>query len=408
MRVEIKKWVNGGWGLGYQDDGKVVFCANCVPGDIVEIARFSKKKGVHWAEDSVLLEPSPLRQPRTCAHFPKCGGCNLLSVDAPGEASLKQDMVRDVLLRTAKLNDIDWVWRDFALDASRWRGRLQVSRRAGIGFFNQAGNQLVPIQFCRILANPMNDLLSALQQLQPKFPESASLFFAIQKDQQVAFELECESLNPSLCAALAELPGVSGVLCQTRNWGEPWIEADWNGFHVRLSPRAFFQANLASWPFFWQAVSQFQTSVQARSVWDAHAGSGFLITALAKSSLVWASEPESAAILNLQKLQDRFEQLQIWPGTAGSAVKRDGVPLEKLDLVLLDPPRSGLEPELVDQLVNRPVPYVLFFGCDTAAFARDLRKLSEAYRILEPIQIWNTNPGSARLELIGEIGSKRC
>jgi tRNA/tmRNA/rRNA uracil-C5-methylase (TrmA/RlmC/RlmD family) len=158
----------------------------------------------------------------------------------------------------------------------------------------------------------------------------------------------------------------------------------------------FLQPNPSAWPVFWDWVQRFTARFSPQNVWDAHAGSGFLTSAL-NAPDIFASEPDRLAHGILQGLfVDKPEHCL--HATAERVIEEGLLPFD-LDAAVLDPPRSGLSSELRDWLRNAGPRCLLYFSCDMGTFARDLYSLSTRYEVESSILAMNVSPGTLRLEL---------
>ena len=106
MRLKIEKAVTDAMGLAHDGDGKVVLVSGALPGETVECALSDSGKGVSRAEVIDVLEPSPLRIAPYCPYYSVCGGCSFQIVNERDSAAIKEDIVKDNLLRIGKLDHL--------------------------------------------------------------------------------------------------------------------------------------------------------------------------------------------------------------------------------------------------------------------------------------------------------------
>jgi tRNA/tmRNA/rRNA uracil-C5-methylase (TrmA/RlmC/RlmD family) len=332
-RLVVEKWVAGGWGMGRLADGRVVFCPGSLPGDVVECETLRRRRGVDWAENLRLLEPGPGRMEPSCPHFGPCGGCSLLHATPEREAELLEAMVADVLQRQAGLA---LPARLFSLPrpASRFRGKWQLGGALGVGYHGVESNHLQPVQDCLILPDCLRRLLPSLQERVRRLELEGELYFAAVPNGQIVLELLCrQGKGRAFAAELARWPGVVGVWFEGRCQGLEAVFPDWRGERPALRPRTFFQSNPESWPLFWQCVEHFQQQSAAHSLWDAHAGSGFLSLAW-RGGPVHATEPEQHAFANLQAMAACRPDWRVVREQAAATFARAAFDLHALDAVL--------------------------------------------------------------------------
>lgn len=397
-RLVVEKWVAGGWGMGRLADGRVVFCPGALPGDVVEYQSLRRRRGVDWAEKPRLLEPGAGRMEPACPHFARCGGCSLLHATPEREAELLEAMAADVLQRQAGLV-LPLSLKPLSRAGSRYRGKWQLSGRLGAGYHALESNRLECVQDCLILPECLRLLLPPLQEWVRRLDLEGELYFAADPTGSIVLELLCRRGKGRILAAeLARWPGVVGVWFEGCCHGQEAVFPDWRGERPALRPRTFFQSNPASWPLFWQLVEHFQRQCSARTLWDAHAGSGFLSLAW-RGGPVHACEPEPHAYANLQALACHRQGWQAYQEQAAATLVRSSFDLASLDAVLLDPPRLGLDEALRAALLQHPPAHLLFFACDVATFARDVKRLLAHFEPFGPLVLLQTNPGGARFEM---------
>lgn len=178
--------------------------------------------------------------------------------------------------------------------------------------------------------------------------------------------------------------------------GPKTIKVIWNDRSFTLGPQHFFQSNPASWSWFHAKVHQLLQMTGEGPLWDAHAGSGFLTSAMGGRE-VYASEPSQLAVeTGKRALNIPSFKVNWFLGTAEQWLARH--PLSGLAGAVLDPPRTGLSKELVRAFVSDGPPVILMFSCDVATFARDLKGLV-GYEPSGSVDLLNVNPGTSRFEI---------
>jgi 23S rRNA (uracil1939-C5)-methyltransferase len=181
-----------------------------------------------------------------------------------------------------------------------------------------------------------------------------------------------------------------------------WVER-LAGRHYWVAPDAFFQANT---PVAERIVAEVEEHIGGRkgAMVDAHAGVGtFAVMMAQRAAQVYAFETDSAAVhsarwnasahnlRNISVQQGRAEQLL--PRLAWSV---------KLDLALLDPPRAGCHPALLKELANREVPRIVYVSCDPSTLARDIKALSQSYRLVSA-RMFDMFPQTYHLETVAVL-----
>jgi 23S rRNA (uracil1939-C5)-methyltransferase len=365
--VERLAW--GGVGVGRGEDGRLILLSSPLalfPGEKVE-AMITWKPRHGEGEVSSWIRRDPRRVRALCAAAGICGGCDLWEAGNLA-SSLKKDMVTDLLARQLP-EAPPWRWLEAPERAKRHRIQLHWNGKE-LGFHKRYTHNVVPILSCPAAA-------PALSQAIPRLREALEARAVATKPQR--WEL-----------AMGSPDGIVYAVAET---GRTWrLEPD--GFHpceegvlhtfgdVKLRHRAggFFQVCP---PWAWEAFSDILGSwkLQGATLYDLYGGVGFFSALLGKrfSERVLVENDEPAvtwAKANLEALglsaQCTVADVAAWVeedlGSAG-------------DLILLDPPRTGLAPELCAKLQSAGAGTMVLVGCDGAAFCRDLKRLEPAWRL---------------------------
>jgi 23S rRNA (uracil1939-C5)-methyltransferase len=418
--VEITKPVYGGQFLAHLD-GKAVFVPFALPGEQVHIRVQQSKSGYLTAELREIATPSPLRIAPTCPYFGACGGCNYQHTGYENQLVLKQEVLRETLARGGAEfpGDID------VLAASPWayrnRVRLAIDAEGNTGYRSRGSHAVIPISQCPIAA-PL--LLGAAHQaadylarvpknLRPtemaffSDPAESALLatFFVSESAGVRLQPLADALHeriPQLRGAELAADGRPGHPPRTlAQWGQASMIYPAAGFEYRVDHGAFFQVN--RWLI--DALVEAVTSRQAGCLaWDLFAGVGLFARKLASRfervvAVESASASKAALLHNLH-------------GTTGHAVHADTLQFLRShsnlsgpdkpvpDLIVLDPPRSGLGAEVTALLAAIASPALIYVSCDPATLARDLRALIHAGYRIESITLADLFPQTFHLESI--------
>lgn len=405
QQVTIEKLISNGRGLARANDGRVLFIEGALPGETWEIEEIVKRRGSYWASGTRLTD-APIRMEPTCPHFGGCGGCALLHIHPRFELNTKIEFLHDVLARVGGVRDVALEAVDFPPSQSRIRGKLHADQAGNLGFHQEGANKVTPIHSCHVLPQGLVAILPKLTQAIKASRFEGEIYFMTDihgKDPRLELvgSIRVGGTDPQIWKD----SGAAGLLL--RGWdhlrlvevGNLLTRFQWGAIRVQLPPTAFLQSNPAAWPVFGHKVKSWLDQWQPHRVWDMHAGAGFLCSFL-RGVEIFASEPERASFDQLREgLKVQGSTHGVFQGTAEAALKRDFFVPRPDDGLLLDPPREGLSNILRQWIVDHGPNSLLYFSCDIASFARDLRHLQEAYRLQEPLLVMNVNPGTLRLEL---------
>jgi 23S rRNA (uracil1939-C5)-methyltransferase len=366
-KVERLAW--GGVGVARAEDGRLILLSAplaLIPGEQVT-AMVTWKARHGEGEVSAWIRRDPRRVRAACPVAGVCGGCDLWEAGSLA-SSLKKEMVTDLLTRQLP-GAPAWRWLEAPGSAVRHRIQLHYNGRE-LGFHRRYSHSVVAITGCPAAAE-------ALSQAIPRLRE--------------ALEARIIATKPQRWEIATGTP--AGVVYAIAESGRTW-RLDPDGFHpcdegvlhsfgeIRLRHRAggFFQVCP---PWAWEAFSTILAgwNLRGATLFDLYGGVGLFSAMLGdrfqNRVLVENDEPAVTwARTNLERLG--LEASCSVADVAEWAPERLGAPG---DLILLDPPRTGLAPELCAKLQSAGAGTMVLIGCDGAAFCRDLKRLEPAWRV---------------------------
>ena len=422
MLLNIEKLIYGGDGLARlpaespsnkdRGRGKAVFVPFVLAGEKVEAALTEEKPGFARAHASAIVESSPHRVQPACPYYARCGGCHYQHASYEHQLEIKKEILRENLRRIAKLElqceiqlhpSPPWNYRN--------RSRLQVRTRPefAAGYFKFASHELLPVEECPISSPLINRGIAALWQAgrSGKAVEGVreAEFFANSDDTQILLEFLCapearrapvRAWAEDLCATMPEIAGVVALREVQKGVQEPLVAVGASQLTYktgnavyRVGAGAFFQTNR----FLTDELIKIVTAGRSGELaLDLYAGVGLFSTALACSF---------RHIISVESSQTAANDLQYNLPVNGKAVRAtaeqylsefgdQGRPSDTLpqllhpDLIVVDPPRSGLGERVTRLLASANAPRVTYVSCDPSTFARDLVPLAASgYRVEE-------------------------
>jgi 23S rRNA (uracil1939-C5)-methyltransferase len=413
--VEIEKPVYGGAFLA-RAEGKAIFVPLTLPGERVRIRITQNKSGYSTAELSEILTPSPQRIAPQCPHFGICGGCHYQHTGYDSQLSFKQAILRETLERAGVqppeeigvLSANPWAYRN--------RIRIAFDAAGNPGYRGRKSHTVIPIRECPIAASLLLSAAQAvgesLQRVPPNLrPTELSLFCNAEETTLLATFFAADAagvrLEPLARALHERIPPLESAQLASggrpghpprtlAKWGADSISYTAAGFDYRVDQGAFFQVN--RWLI--EALVNRVTSNQGgKLAWDLFAGVGLFARKLTGSfervvAVESAPASKAALIHNLR-------------GTSGEAVDGDTLQFlrgrratESPDLIVVDPPRTGLGAEITKLLAAIAAPLLVYVSCDPTTLARDLRALIAAGYTIESITLADLFPQTFHLETI--------
>jgi 23S rRNA (uracil1939-C5)-methyltransferase len=439
LGLEIEKLVYGGDGLARlpadeHGRGKAVFVPFTLEGEKVEAVIFQQKPGFARARVERILVASPRRVDPACPYFTQCGGCHYQHASYEHQLEIKAGILRENLRRIAKLEvDGEIVVHPSPPWNYRNRTRLQVNPKPefALGYFRFGSHSLLPVRKCPISSPLINRAIEALWEagqaggIDPSIVELE--FFVNQDDSQLMLEAFCRQsdaqqggkadVNPALTAcaeALAGLlPEVAGVSVFRQNRpdlppssepesimtvGSSELMYKTAQATYRISAGSFFQVNRHLIDELAGIVTQGPSGGTAV---DLYAGVGLFSTVLSREFehvIAVEASPKSAADLrynvpaNVKSVRATVEQYV--SKVAGTL---------RPDLVVVDPPRSGLGERLARSLAQLQAGSIVYVSCDPATLARDLVPLRAAGYRLQKAHLVDLFPQTFHLESIFQL-----
>ncbi|MEX2279053.1 MAG: TRAM domain-containing protein, partial [Acidimicrobiia bacterium] len=342
-RLEIDAVGSEGEGIG-RLDGKATFVAGAIPGDVVDVEVIVAKRRFARARLLAIETPSPDRIPMPCRHAAECGGCTWQMVPRQVQAGWKQGAVEAALARIGRFGSVEVRPIETPGPDFGYRNRLDLHPSpSGPGFHRAGSHDLVVISECLLAAPSVVALLDDVM----GHPTDSEL-----------------TLRAGLRTGEAVIIGEGHA-------NEAIITEIVGGVRFQITGRAFFQPNTEGAETLVRLVGE--ASPSGGSFVDVFAGVGlFAATVGARCDDVTAIESSRNAVADFR---------QNVPGARVLAMP--AVPgLKKLDVrpdvMVVDPPRTGLGPEAVNALVAAGPAVLVSVSCDAATFARDARMLVDA------------------------------
>jgi len=416
FELTAQKLVYGGEALGHHE-GRPVFVPLILPGERAEVEVVRTAKGVAHARPLRIIEASGDRVEPPCPYFGRCGGCQYQHLRAELQPAAKREILRETLRGIGK---VAWDSEIVLYTASPWNYRnqaqLKVARqsdgRVDLGFFEGDSHRLVPIDECRILSPRLNAVLGELRSAAwtSRLGGCREIdLLADDRDERVAVTLHGhfspDEAETTARGMLEKLPGVVSVAIdsegQTRVYGESGLEYRVGEFSYHISSGSFFQVSRYQLPTLVEAVTEGQSGKLAL---DLFAGVGLFTLPLARRfAQVIGVEAGPSAIADLAMNARAHSLTNIRAaGEAAFDFLRRFARAEP-DLVVLDPPRAGIEARALKLLADCRPKQIHYLSCSPPTLARDLNCLvRRGYQIIS-IAIFDMFPQTYHIESLVKL-----
>ena len=455
--VAINAYANEGRSIA-RINNKVVFVEGTVPGDIADIKLTKVKKD--WMEARVvkLVEPSSERIKSFCKHFGTCGGCKWQFLDYPSQLKYKQQSVLDSLQRIGKVEAIEILPIIGSENQKHYRNKLDYSAadRAWVSWdemktegreikpalgFHVAGNYttVLDLDECFLQPEPSNKIRLKVKELALKlgisfydnFNKHGFLRTLIVRNNVrgefmvivVVGEEREEWLFPLLDEIKNNFPEVVSLhyIISTKvndtifdqeviNYsGDAFITETMENLNFQISPKSFFQTNPTQALELYKVVRAFSALTGNELVYDLYTGTGSIaLFVAAQSKMVIGIEQVEDSIrdarLNAQLngiTNVKFFTADMRHALTPKFVSEHGKP----DVIITDPPRAGMHPDVVRELLNTEAKRIVYVSCNPASQARDLNTLTQKYALMK-IQPVDMFPHTHHIENVAMLELK--
>ncbi len=429
-----------GKGVGKTEDGKVIFIEGLAVGDIVDVWIKRKKKGVFLGELDKIITYSKDRVNPQCEHFEFCGGCKWQHIDYAAQLNYKNDVVLNALQRIGKVpvdkflpivgaDDIYYYRNklEFTFSNKRWLEpqelNTNVSNVEDVLGFHRAGafDKIIDIKQCHLQKEPTNEIRNFVKEFSNKLEleffdlrlqegflrniifritelgelmitvifykenkkDRESLLDALIKNFLYQYENKCSlnyAINPKRNDSLFDIDTIN-------YYGKPYIIEQLKNIQYQISPKSFFQTNSKQAEKLYDIVVDFADFKGSENVYDLYTGTGSIACYVAQYCKQVVGIEEIQAAIDDAHINAQINQIENTVFYAGDVkdiltdefAQQHGKP----DILITDPPRAGMNPKVVDMLLQLESPKIVYVSCNPATQARDLNLLSEKYDVIK-------------------------
>jgi len=428
--VQIEKLIHGGAGLAYEGS-LAVFVPGVLPGESVSVHLERQRKG--FAEGRLLdvVSPSSDRVEAPCAVYGQCGGCQLQHATAAAQLTLKRNVLAETLARVGGLTDliVPPLVPSPEVFGYRNRARFAVAAVAGqppgLAYYEEKSHRPVRIETCLLLPPALNDAVRAINDLLAVGGAIASNLrevrlgmsftsgeLVVQYLGEHATRRQAEAWFAAVRSNIPNLKGQSLIVGRgehSRRWtdGNLTLAEAVAGVTFLFGERSFTQANFKLNETLVRTVMDWVTAMRGSEplrVLELYAGVGnFGLPIAREGALVTLVEGHRTALTNARETAklNRIRNCRFRSDSA-EAIMRISKP-EEYDVIVLDPPRSGLSKEGLAELLRLRPRWILYLSCDPPTVARDVRGMRTAGYHVSRIQGFDMFPQTMHVETLVEL-----
>ncbi|MDO4300083.1 MAG: 23S rRNA (uracil(1939)-C(5))-methyltransferase RlmD [Clostridia bacterium] len=437
--IKITDLGTQGEGIG-KIEGYTLFVKNTLPGEEVKVLVVKANKSYGYGKALEIITPSPYRITPPCSFAGKCGGCTIQHLEYSEQLKLKQNKVKQNIMRIGGFNNIE-VEPVIGMDEPyHYRNKAQYpvnSDKNGInmGFYSLGSHKIVNNDNCLIGSKENSKILQTIK----AFMESNNIsayneetgkglvrHILIREGFYTGEIMVCLIVNSNkfkykkeLLKALEGIENLKSVVinyntvksnvimgqkCETI-WGQDYITDKIGDLAFKISSLSFFQVNPIQTYKLYSKALEFADLKGNETVIDAYCGIGSISLFLAqKAKKVYGIEIVPDAIENATENAklNNIKNAEFFAGKSEDIVpelyNERGI---KADVMVVDPPRKGCDESLLKLMLNMKPERIVYVSCDSATLARDLKILCESsvYNI-EKVQPVDMFPHSYHVETV--------
>ncbi|MBW6465492.1 MAG: class I SAM-dependent RNA methyltransferase [Brevefilum sp.] len=398
--IKMEKMVAGGDCLGRLPDGRAIFVPFVLPGETVRVNVVDEKKRYARGLPVEVIESASERIIPRCIHFTECGGCQYQHLDYAKQLALKVDLLRDQFQRIANIENPPL--QPIVPSPTPWHYRNHVQFHLGqageLGYIHTDGEHLLIIEECHLPQPEINALWPQLD----LGPESGVYRLGIRQDSYDNLMLIMEGDDPKAPDFSEDIP-VSAVYTPpdarlTVLAGEDHLVYTLHGRHFQVSARSFFQVNTAMAEKMIAFLLENLNLSPTTHTLELYAGVGLFSAFLApKVNHLTAVESSGSACHDFAVNLDEFDNVDLYEAQAEEVLPTLDTPI---DLLVMDPPRSGLAPAVHDALAKLQPAQIAYISCDPATLARDVKRILGNGYHLQSVTPFDLFPHTGHVETV--------
>ena len=438
IQIKIDKIVFGGEGLGYYN-GFAVFVPMSIPEDELEIEIISVKKTYARGLIKNIIKASPERIDSHKFTFEDFYGCDFAMLKYESQLKYKKLMVEEVMRKIAGLPDIKISDVLASEDVYNYRNKIiepfsVYGNKIITGFFKRKSHEVFEVDENILNSKLGNRIINELKEILNKNKISVyneithkgllrNVMIRTNSNNEAMLVLiinsnkiteNIKNLLFRLREKIEEIKSIyislnskkTNTVIGDKNifiYGEESIKENLNGIEFHISPTSFFQINVKQAKRLYDIAINFFDNIDDKYIVDAYSGTGTIGMIMAKKAKkVYAIEIVKSASEDGEKTakENGIENIEFINGP----VEKELVNLinanKRIDTIIFDPPRKGLEASIIDKVAELNLKEVVYISCNPSTFARDVKLFSEKGYVLKKLQAVDMFPQTSHIETV--------
>ena len=425
-------------------DGKVIFITNVVPGDVVDVQTFKKRKAYYEGKAIHFHEYSEHRTEPVCEHFGVCGGCKWQNMKYSQQLYYKQNEVYNHLKRIGKIempefepilgSEKQFFYRnkmEFGFSNARWMTEAEINSdqdfddRNALGFhIPKMWDKILDINKCHLQADPSNAIRNEIRRfalqnnlaffnprnhegllrtLMIRTASTGEIMVLIQFFEEN--KVQRELIMNHLAVTFPEITSLQYVINSKQNdtiydqnvvlfKGRDYILEEMEGLHFSINAKSFYQTNSEQAYELYKITRDFAGLTGNELVYDLYTGTGTIaqfVSKQARKVIGVEAVPEAIADAKENAKRNNITNCEFYVGDMKNVfndafIAQHGQP----DVIITDPPRDGMHGDVVKQILSIAPKKIVYVSCNSATQARDLALMDEMYQVtrIRPVDMF--------------------
>ena len=437
--IEITGMTSEGYGVGRSCDGVAIFVPNTAIGDKADVLIVKVLKNFCFGKLIDLVQPSVDRCSIDCPVFLKCGGCCYRHITYESELRIKEQKVKDSVKRIAGLDiTIKPIIGADSTEHYRNKAQFPLSKNkegnVEMGFYGYHSHRVVNTDTCLLQPKIFDDIMAVVRNFlektnQPIYDEVTHKGLVrhlyMRYGEKTGEIMVClvtngdsikgeEQLVNSLKENIPNLKSVilnsnkekTNVIMGIKNktlYGDKYITDNLCGLNFRISPNSFYQVNHNQAEKLYNKAKEYACLSGEETLVDLYCGTGTIGLTMAKDckKLIGVEiVPQAIEDAKLNAQNNGITNAEFICGDATKCAERLKKHNLKPDVVVVDPPRKGLTPDLIETINEMSPKRVVYVSCDSGTLARDLKIFKEKNFDINEITPVDLFPRTSHVECV--------
>ena len=397
--VEIKEFDHFGRGITKYNN-KIVFIENAIPNETIEIENIKHYKKYDEADVLKYIKKSKDRVTPSCPYYDKCGGCNIMHITYSKQLEFKQKKIENIFKKYFKsevyINKI--VKCDYQYN---YRNKITFQVNNDIGFFEKKSNSLTNIDYCYICNEKINNSINYIKKL--NLTKIKKIVCRANNNKlMIIIETDYPDIDIDILKQIADSIYIKKDNKYIHKYGTENIIENIGSYKYLISPDSFFQVNTNVTKKLYDKIKSIVGTNM--SIIDLYCGTGTIGIYVSDHNKVTGIEINKYAHSDALKNKEinNINNINFICGDSGKELLNVNF---KPDIIIIDPPRNGLNKDTLNKIINIRPNMLIYVSCEPMTLVRDLKILNNEYDI-EEVTPYDMFPNTYHVETLTVLKKK--